>query len=230
MAAQLAHDVYIVGRAQLDLVSRPIGELAQLDHHVLDRVDADRVVAIGTGVERESPNLPQGTALGFAPQVPGGLVEGALGKAALRQTAIERRPQLGWVGEWMIFDFAAQRFEPGGERAAGGVVIVGFGGFAKSALLMAVQVLVAQLHDERPLHDRRTTRNGERMQEGQIDFVQQHLHRANSQIFSETSSSRARRAHRCFDTPMIQKRGRALNGRMFAILFPLCVAPVHDFQ
>ncbi len=75
VAAQLADDAQVVGRAELDLVDRPARHLVHLGDHLLRRVDAERVVRHRNLVGRQAPQLIHRRAAQLAPQIVNRLVE-----------------------------------------------------------------------------------------------------------------------------------------------------------
>ena len=65
--AQRPDDLQVARRAQLDFIDRPAGLLAEFFQHDVGRIDADRIAGCRDVVRRESPQLPDGTALRFSP-------------------------------------------------------------------------------------------------------------------------------------------------------------------
>ena len=117
--AEGADDGEVVSGAEFDFVDGPGGELAHFGDHAVDGIEADGVGGGGEGVVGEAPELPDGLVLLFAPEVVGGLVEGAEGEGLGAEGGGDGVPEGFGIGEGGGFDEGAGGFESGADGGDG---------------------------------------------------------------------------------------------------------------
>ena len=148
--AQLADDLEIVLRAELDLVDRPARHFEQLLHHHLDRVDADGEVRLRDAIGRQPPQLVDWRTLLFAPQVVRRLIESALSERVSLEDRPRLVPELLGIERFGRLDDRSNRFQRLAHQFERGAVVLVRRRFAEAAV-----DAVGQFHDQRRLHARR---------------------------------------------------------------------------
>ncbi len=171
--AEGADDGEVVSGAEFDFVDGPGGELAHFGDHAVDGVEADGVGGRREGMVWEAPELPDGLVLLFAPEVVGGLVEGAEGEGVGAEEGGEEGPEVVGIREGGGFDEGAGGFE-GGVEGGEGVLGPGAGGGGFAEALEAGVVFEGD--EEVVLGGEGAVGGGEGVAEGQGQVAEVELH------------------------------------------------------